>query len=231
MKRNLKRRAYGRNIKNGLMAQSPVDKLKSIKVRGMTGVKLKALSSDSYITNDTDGDSQQGFSDYLGQASDLQATVENLNTYKGGLPHPSSVGGFAHTVAAGETDVIYAFNIYNDDMTAAPVLDGSDSFNGMLEIRSMYLMNNTGATCTYDFYLSMLTGDGIDNSSSIIPLSLSGTLAAGAIFSVDMGATFGGPLLMQSNRVTIIIRQASGTGTPTLNLLYGVVAYGGGYGG
>lgn len=224
------RRRNGRNYKDGLAAQSPTSKLKNVKVKTMTGEKLKALSSDAFITNDQDADAQQAQSDYLEQASDLQSTVENLSTYKGGLPHPSSVGMYTKTTSTGETNVHYAYNIYSGD-SSTPAIDGTDSFNGMIEVRSIQIANSTGSDCVVNLYLNGYPGDGTHSTNAFFLLKSAVTLSANTTQTIDMAATFGGPLLMQSNRVNLITNIPSGSGACTLRLVYGVVSYNGAYGG
>lgn len=221
--KNLRRR-NGRNFKNGLAAQSPTTKLKNIKIKTMTGEKLKALSSDAFITNDQDQDAQQAQSDYLEQASDLQSTVENLSTYKGGLPFPSSVGMYVKGTNSGEVTTHYANSIYSGT-SAAPALDGTDNFNGMIEIRTMQVANNTSGSTTVNFYLTGYGGDGQYMDQSYIVL-YSGDIAANSKITIDMGEFFGGPMLMQSNKV-MLITQVTGSNAVSTNLLYGVVSYNG----
>ena len=226
-KRTLRRR-NGRNFKNGLAAQSPTYKLKNVKIKTMTGAKLKALSSDAYITNDQDQDAQQAQSDYLEQASDLQNTVENLSTYKGGLPHPSSVGMYYKGTNSGEVTVHYANNIY-EGVSTTPACDGTDPFNGMLEIRGIQVANNTSSDTTVNLYISGYPGDGTHNTQSYFIL-YAGTVAGNTQKTIDMSEFFGGPLLMQSNRV-MLVTQVTGSYAVVTSLLYGVVSYNGADGG
>lgn len=222
------RRANGRNFRQGLASASPTDKLKNVKVKTMTGAKLKALASDSFITNDTDQDSQQAQSDYLDQASDLQSTIENLSTYKGGLPHPSSVGMYYKATNAGEVTVHYANNIYSG-ISTTPAVDGTDNFNGMLEIRGLQVANNTSSDTTVNIYLTGYPGDGVYSTQSYFML-FTGTIAGNSQKQFNLCDFFGGPLLMQSNRIALVT-QVTGSQAVVTSMLYGVVSYNGAFGG
>ena len=66
-------------------------------------------------------------------------------------------------------------NIYSG-ISTTPAVDGTDNFNGMLEIRGLQVSNITSSDKTVNIYLTGYPGDGVYSTQSYFML-FTGTIA------------------------------------------------------
>ena len=219
------RRAYGRELKHeGLLSSTPTDKVKNLKVKEMSGAKIKQIAEDARITNDSD--SKFGAtSAYLNQA---EAMIDKLNTLmmtKGGGPWPSSVGIHTASVALSGTSKVYAENCYLNTLTAQS--ETAPNFQGIIRVHGIGITNASGADITYTVVLKGKSGDGKGGDEGQIYLAGPVVLAGGRFATLDLSSVSNGIYLGAAEQSYLEFSEISGNAAYTANIYYSVYSYGG----
>jgi len=225
----LTRRAYGRDLKHeGLLSATATDKVKNLKVKEMSGAKIKQISENALITNDSD--SQFGAtSAYLNQANEMIERLNILMMTRGGGPWPSSVGIHTVTVSASGTSKVYAENCYLN--TTQEQSATNPTFRGVIRIHAISIKNSSGSSVQYTAKIKGNSGDGQGGTEGEIMLADATALANGRSASVLgglTGVTFdGGLYLGQTNQAFLELQEGGGAGAYTASIYYSVYSYGG----
>jgi len=222
----LKRRSYpNRNSRDSLSAQSPTRKLQNVKIKELSGAKVKSLASDTFINNDTDNDEDAPTSDYIQQATDLVSRTNNLQMLPSGGPWPSSIGLYQVSIPASETVIILAENLYEQD-SATPDL-ANPLFSGVIQVHGLSIYNSTGGG-SMTVFLNGGGGDGKDDTASN-SMRIVDKLAIGSGESqtLNLGSIFSGGMYVAKESGLIL--QNLGANALVVTINYSVYSYGGAF--
>jgi hypothetical protein len=230
LKKNV-RRVYGRKHSNGLQAQTPVDKVKNIKIETLSGAKVKKIAASAFISNDTDQDSDAPTSDYIDQAEQMVTKTNNLQMLQGGGPWPSSLGVYQTSITAGETVYLHADTIWTGTTASSsvPAYDGSEAFQGVLRIHGIQFANNdasTGGVITNCFIGLAGGGDDQNASASNVFFLCPSAQAVGtqSFFNIDLSALSDAYYMGKETHMSVTVSSAIAL---KLAIVYSVYSYGG----